>query len=42
MLLVACMLAFVPVPARAQEVTVMAAASLTDALRELGQAWAAK
>lgn len=42
MLLAACMLAFAPALARAQEVTVMAAANVTDALRELGQAWAAK
>lgn len=40
-LLLALLLALAPA-ARAQEVTVMAAASLTDALRELGQAWAAK
>lgn len=38
MLLVACMLALAPTLARAQEVTVMAAASLTDAMRELGAA----
>ncbi len=46
MLLVACTLAFAPALsptlARAQEVTVMAAASLTDAMRELGAAWVAR
>lgn len=41
-LLLACVLALAPALARAQAVTVMAAASLTDAMRELGQAWAAK
>ena len=41
-LLLACVLAFAPSLAQAQEVTVMAASSLTDAMRELGQAWAAK
>ena len=41
-LLIACALACVPMRARAQEVTVMAAASLTDAMRELGAAWAAR
>ena len=43
-LLAACVLAFAPslASAQAQEVTVMAASSLTDAMRELGQAWAAK
>ena len=41
-LLLACALVLAPALARAQDVTVMAAASLTDAMRELGQAWAAK
>ena len=45
-LLLACALALAPSLARAQEAaagaTVMAAASLTDAMRELGQAWTAK
>lgn len=41
-LFLACAFALSPALARAQEVTVMAAASLTDAMRELGQAWAAK
>jgi molybdate transport system substrate-binding protein len=41
MLLVAC-LVLSPLAARAQDTTVMAAASLTDAMKELGQAWAAK
>ena len=45
-LLLACVLVLAsglsPRRARAQEVTVMAASSLTDAMRELGQAWAAK
>ncbi len=38
----ACALAWSPSLARAQEVTVMAAASLTDAMKELGAAWAAQ
>lgn len=38
----AALLALASLPARAQGVTVMAAASLTDAMREVGQAWAAK
>lgn len=38
----AVLAAISPALARAQEVTVMAAASLTDAMRELGQAWAAQ
>jgi molybdate transport system substrate-binding protein len=37
----ACALAWSPSLALAQEVTVMAAASLTDAMKELGAAWAA-
>lgn len=42
-LLLACLLvAAMPTIAQAQEVTVMAAASLTDAMKELGQLWAAK
>ena len=41
-LLLAGLLAPVPALAQAPGVTVMAAASLTDALRELGQAWATK
>ena len=45
-LLLLCALAAAPGSlsrvAAAQEVTVMAAASLTDAMKELGQAWAAK
>lgn len=41
-LIAACAFALLPAVARAQDVTVMAAASLTDAMRELGQAWAAK
>ena len=35
-------LTLAPALARAQPVTVMAAASLTDAMKELGQAWAAR
>lgn len=35
-----CALVLTPVVASAQEVTVMAAASLTDAMRALGKAWA--
>ncbi len=41
-LFAAAALAFGPAPARAEQVTVMAASSLTDAMRDLGQAWAAK
>ena len=45
-LLLACVVAlasgFSPRLGWAQEITVMAASSLTDAMRELGQAWAAK
>lgn len=41
-LIAALVLLLQPALARAQDVTVMAAASLTDAMRELGQAWAAK
>jgi molybdate transport system substrate-binding protein len=38
----ACALIWSPSLARAQEVTVMAASSLTDAMKELGAAWAAQ
>ncbi|MBC7799235.1 MAG: molybdate ABC transporter substrate-binding protein [Gemmatimonadaceae bacterium] len=41
-LVLALLLALAPVAAHAQGVTVMAAASLTDAMRSLGQAWAAR
>ena len=41
-LLTACAAALVSRPARAEQVTVMAAASLTDAMQALGKAWAAK
>ena len=41
-LMIAIGLAGTPALARAQQVTVLAAASLTDAMRELGQAWAAR
>ncbi len=40
--LFACALILAPVPGHAQAVTVMAAASLTEAMNELRQAWAAK
>lgn len=40
--LLLCALTLSPALAHAQEVTVMAASSLTDAMKELGQAWAAK
>lgn len=43
LLLLACALALLAAPAaRAQGITVMAAASLTDAMKELGAAWAAR
>ena len=42
-LVLACVLLTMPMAlARAQDVTVMAASSLTDAMKELGQIWAAK
>lgn len=41
-LVLVVLLALAPTLARAQEVTVMAASSLTDAFRELGAAWAAQ
>lgn len=41
-LVLTLLLTLAPVIAHAQGVTVMAAASLTDAMRSLGQAWAAK
>ena len=41
-LLLAALLALAPLAARAQDVTVMAAASLTDAMKDLGAQWAAK
>ena len=40
--LLACLLLAGVVPARAQELTVFAAASLTDAMRDIAQAWEAK
>ena len=42
LLLLVLLGAVAPALAHAQEVTVMAAASLTDAMKELGQAWAAR
>ncbi len=41
LLLAAVILTFEPAPVRADQVTVMAASSLTGAMRDLGQAWAA-
>ena len=41
-LLLAALLLFATTTARAQDVTIMAAASLTDAMKALGQAWVAR